>query len=56
MGCSISASNYLKRIALSNLTQTLSMVDLVAIGIETLWIDSRYYLKKEFIELIRMNS
>ena len=47
--------NYPKRITLSNSTYMMRMVDHVAIDVETLRIDSRCYLKKEFIELIRMN-
>ena len=48
-------SNYPKRIALSNLTHMMNMTDPVAIGVETLRIDSGYSLEKEFTELIRMN-
>ena len=33
----------------------MSMADLIAIGMETLMIDSRCSLEKEFTELIRMN-
>ena len=33
----------------------MSMVDLMAIGVETLMIDSGCSLEKEFTELIRMN-
>ena len=33
----------------------MSMADPIAIGVETLRIDSRCSLEKEFIELIRMN-
>ena len=39
--------NYLKRIALSNPTHMMSMVDLVAIGVETPRIDSGCSLEKE---------
>ena len=46
---------YLKRIALSNLTHMMSMTDPIAIGVETLRIDSGWSLEKEFTELIRMN-
>ena len=42
-------------IALSYLTHMMSMVDLVAIGIETLRIDSECSLEKEFTKLICMN-
>ena len=42
-------SNYPERIALSDPTYMMSMVDLVAIGIETSMIDSGCSLKKEFI-------
>ena len=43
-------SNYLEIITLSNLTHKMSVVDLVAIGVETLRINSGYFLEKEFIE------
>ena len=49
-------SNYPKRIALSDLTHMMSMADPIAIGVETLRIDSGYSLKKEFTELIHMNQ
>ena len=49
------SSNYLERIALSNPTHMMSMVDPIAIGLETLRIDSGCSLEKEFTELIRMN-
>ena len=52
MGYSRRTSNYPERIALSNPTH---MVDPIAIGVETLRIDSGCSLKKEFTELIRMN-
>ena len=55
MGYSRRISNYLKRIALSNPTRMMSMTDPIAIGVETLRIDSGFFLKKEFTELIRMN-
>ena len=48
-------SNYLERIALSNPTHMMSMVDLIAIGIETQRIDSGCSLEKEFTKLIRIN-
>ena len=48
-------SNYPKRISLSNLTHMMSMVDPIAISVETLRIDSGCSLEKEFTELIRMN-
>ena len=47
--------NYSKRITLSNLTHTMSMVDPVVTSVETLRIDSGFSLKKEFTELICMN-
>ena len=47
--------NYLERIALSHLTHMMSMIDPVAISVETLRIDSGCSLEKEFIELIYMN-
>ena len=48
-------SNYSTRISLSNLIHMMSMADHVAIGVETLRIDSECSLEKEFSELIRMN-
>ena len=55
MGYSRRTSNYLERIVLSNPTHMMSMTDPIAIGVETLRIDSGSSLKKEFTELIRMN-
>ena len=55
MGYSRRTSNYLKRIALFNLSHMMSMVDPIAIGVETLRIDSGCSLEKEFTELIRTN-
>ena len=55
MGYSRRTSNYLERITLSDLTHMKSMADPVAIGVETLRIDSGCSLEKEFTELIRMN-
>ena len=55
MGYSRRTSNYPEIIALSNPTHMMSMADLIAIGVETLRIDSGYSLQKEFTELIRMN-
>ena len=48
-------SNYPERITLSNTTHMMSMADLVAIGVETLRIDSGCSLEKEFTELIPIN-
>ena len=48
-------TNYPKRIALSNPTHMMSMVDPIAIGVETLRIDSGCSLEKEFTELVSMN-
>ena len=48
-------SNYLERIALSDPSHMTSMADPIAIGVETLRIDSGCSLEKEFTELIRMN-
>ena len=48
-------SNYPQRISLFDPTHMMSMIDLVAIGVETPRIDSGCSLAKEFIELIRMN-
>ena len=55
MGYSRRTSNYPERIALTDLTHMMSMVDLVAIGVETPRIYSRCSLEKEFTELISMN-
>ena len=56
MGYSRRTSNYPKRIALSNHPHMMIMVNLVAIGVKTLRIDSGCSLEEEFIELIYMNS
>ena len=48
-------SNYTERITLSNPTYMMSITDPIAIGVETLRIDSGFSLEKEFTELIRMN-
>ena len=48
-------SNYLERIVLSNPTHIISMADHIALGVETLRIDSGCSLEKELIELIHMN-
>ena len=48
-------SNYPERIALYNPTHMMSIADPIAIGVETLRIDSGCSLEKEFNELIRMN-
>ena len=45
----------METITLSNPTHMMSMVDPVAIDVETLRIDSGCLLDKEFIELIRLN-
>ena len=55
MGYSRRTSNYPKRIALCNPSHMMSIVDPIAIGVETLRIDSGCSLEKEFTELIRMN-
>ena len=55
MGYSIRTSNYLERIALSDLTHMMSMADPVAISVETQRIDIGCSLEKGFIELICMN-
>ena len=55
MGYSRRTSNYPERIALSNPTPMMSMVDPIAISVETLRIDSGCSLEIEFTELIRMN-
>ena len=48
-------SNYPERITLSNPTHMMSMTNPIAIGVETLTIDSGCSLEKEFTESIRMN-
>ena len=55
MGYLRRTSNYPERIALSNLTHMISMVDHVAIGVETLRIDSGCTMEKEFTKLTRIN-
>ena len=55
MGYSRKTSNYPEIIALSNPTHMMSIADPIAIGVETLRIDSRCSLEKGFTELIRMN-
>ena len=55
MGYSRRTSNYRKRITLSDLSHMMSMADLVAIGVETLRIDSGCSLEKDFTKLIYMN-
>ena len=55
MGYSRSISNYPERISLSNPTHMMSMSGPIAIGVETLRIDSGCSFEKEFIELICMN-
>ena len=42
-------------ITLSYLTHMMSKTDLVAMSVETLRIDSGYFLDKEFTKLICMN-
>ena len=54
MGYLRGMSNYPKRISLSNLTRTMSIADLVAIGVETLRIGRGCSLEKEFTKLICM--
>ena len=55
MGYSRRTSNYPEIITLSNPSHMMSMADPIAIGVETLRIDSGCSLEKEFTELIRMN-
>ena len=56
MGYSRRISNYPERIALSDLTHMMSMVDPIAINMKTLRIDSGCSLEKELPKLICMNS
>ena len=55
MGYSRRTSNYAKRISLSDSTHMMSMVDPLAISVETLKIDSRFSLDNDFIELTGRN-
>ena len=55
MGYSRKTFNYPIIMTLSDPTHMMSTTDLVAIGVETLRIESRCSLEKEFIELIRVN-
>ena len=55
MGYSRRTTNYPERIALSNPSHMMSMTDPIAIGAETLRIDSGCSSEKEFTELIPMN-
>ena len=55
MGYSRETSNYPKRIALFDPTHMMSIVDHIVIDVETLRIDRRCSLEKEFTELIRIN-
>ena len=50
------ASNYPERITLFDSNHMISMVDHVAIGVETQMIDSGCSLEKEFTKLICMNQ
>ena len=43
--------NYPKRISQSDPTHMMSMIDPVAFGVETIWIDSGCFLEKEFTKL-----
>ena len=56
MGYLRSTSNYSKRITQSDPTHIMNMNYLMAISVKTLMIDGGYYLEKEFVELIRMNT
>ena len=55
MGYSRRTSNYLKIIALSNLTHAMKMFDPITIIVATLRIDCRCSLEKDFTELININ-
>ena len=56
MGYSIRTSNYLERITLCDLTDMMSMVDLMAIDVGTPMIGSGCSLKKYFTKLIHNES
>ena len=55
MGYSKRTSNYPERIALSNQTHMMSMIDPIAIGVGTPRIGNRCSLEKKFTELVCMN-
>ena len=55
MGYSRRILNYLKRRKLFDPTHMMSIVDPMAISVETTKIDNGCSLEKELIELIRMN-
>ena len=55
MGYSRGILNYLERIVVSNLNHMMSMADPIAIDMDTLRIDGRCSLEKEFTKLIHMN-
>ena len=55
MGYSRRTSNYKERISLSDPTHMMRIADTIAIGVETLRIDSECSLEKEITELIRMS-
>ena len=55
VGYSRRTLNSLERITLSNPSHMISKADPIAIGVETLRIDSGCSLAKEFTELISMN-
>ena len=48
--------NYVERISFSDLTHMMIMIDLIAIGVESLKVNSRCYVEKELYELIYMNA
>ena len=55
MGYSRRTLNYSKRIPLSDPTHIMNMADPIVIDVETLRIDNRCSLEKEFTELMHMN-
>ena len=55
MGYLIRTSNSLERIAFSNPTYMISIIDLMATGVETPRIDNGLFLEKELTKLIHMN-
>ena len=55
MGYLRRTSNYPERIVLSNPSHMMSMADPIAIGVETLRIDSGCSFEKEFTELFHLN-
>ena len=56
MGYLRKTSNYPERIALPNLTHMMIVTDPITISVQALRIGNRCSLKKEYVELICMNT